>query len=364
AGVAAWLALSLLLHLRPGLLVPLREKIITGGRGSSFGYFSDWITQRTDRFLADIFIWSPQQLLPLLLLAAALAGLRWTASEHAGWRSKGAWLVALAVIGEVTLFGERWVVWSDPGRYALFPMTPESEALQAHVGREGRVTTLMHPTAHMARTPFIPNTLSAYGIAADNGYDSIVPAGMLLPGESAGDAEKLGRLGVSHLITWPGNAEVGRDWKPVWDSPSMALYENTRRMARYAGFRTTADKDLFFAGSPPETLPVRETTGKENSRLLEVPTGVRWIRLAENQASGWEFRMIPSTRWKAVGRAVDASMLLENPTSDQATSIEMRYQPPLRSWGFAISAFSLGLLIIGGIVELIRKPAVSRARDV
>jgi hypothetical protein len=353
AGAAAWTALSLLLHLKPGLLAPLREKIISEGRGSSFGYFGDWIAQRADRFLADLFIWSPQQILPLLLLAAALAGLRWKASEHAGWRSKGAWLVALAVIGEVTLFGSRWVVWSDPARHALFPATPESEALRSHAGRDGRVTTLMHPSAHMARTPFIPNTLSAYGIAADNGYDSIIPNGMLLPGEAAGDAEKLGRLGVSHLITWPGNTRVTGDWMPVWDSPSMVLYENTRKMARYAGFRTDEDKDAFFAGERPDVLAVRETSGRENSRLLEVPAGVRWIRLAENQADGWEYKITnaPSSTWQAVQRAPDASMLLPlagSPPSEP-TTVAMRYNPPLRRLGFEISAVALLLTLLAGI---------------
>jgi hypothetical protein len=353
AGAAAWTALSLLLHLKPGLLAPLREKIISEGRGSSFGYFGDWIAQRADRFLADLFIWSPQQILPLLLLAAALAGLRWTASEHAGWRSKGAWLVALAVIGEVTLFGSRWVVWSDPARHALFPATPESEALRSHAGRDGRVTTLMHPSAHMARTPFIPNTLSAYGIAADNGYDSIIPNGMMLPGEAAGDAEKLGRLGVSHLITWPGNTRVTGDWMPVWDSPSMVLYENTRKMARYAGFRTDEDKDAFFAGERPDVLAVRETSGRENSRLLEVPAGVRWIRLAENQADGWEYKITnaPSSTWQAVQRAPDASMLLPlagSPPSEP-TTVAMRYNPPLRRLGFEISAVALLLTLLAGI---------------
>jgi hypothetical protein len=206
----------------------------------------------------------------------------------------------------------------------------------------------MHPTAHMARTPFIPNTLSAYGIAADNGYDSIIPKGMLLPGESAGDAEKLGRLGVSHLITWPGNSDVSNDWKPVWDSSSMVLYENSRKMARYAGFRTDEDKDAFFAGERPDLLTVRETSGRENSRLLEVPAGTRWIRLAENQASGWEYRIVPSTTWQAVQRAPDASMLvpLAETPSDAPKTIMMRYQPPLRSLGFAISAGALLLSVM------------------
>ncbi|MBJ7424670.1 MAG: hypothetical protein JHD23_09280 [Akkermansiaceae bacterium] len=359
-GVTAWTSLSLLLYFKSDLLTQLRAKIIIEGKGSSFGYFGEWISQRTDHFLADLFIWSPQQLLPLLLFGASLAGLRWTASENTRWRNKGAWIVALAIIGEVTLFGSRWIVWSDPHQYALFPATPESEVLKSKVGHEGRVTTLMHPNAHMARTPFIPNTLSAYGIAADNGYDSIIPNGMLLPGEFSGDADKLGRLGVSHLITWPSNPKVSLDWKPVWKSSSMVLYENAKKMPRYAGFRTNEDKNAFFTGKWPSTLVVREISDKENSRLLEVPAGVRWIRLAENQADGWKFRIAPSHTWLSVDRASDSSMLIENTTFDHATSIEMRYDPPLRTIGFCVSAISLGLLIILGSREIVRASSQSQ----
>jgi hypothetical protein len=359
-GVAAWSALSLLLHYKPGLLAPLREKIITEGRGSSFGYFGEWIAQRADRFLSDLFIWSPQQLFPLLLFAAALAGLRWTASGYAGWRLKGAWLVVLMVIGEVTLFGSRWLVWSDPGRNALFPATPESEALQSHVGRDGRVTTLNDPSAHMARTPFIPNTLSAYDIAADNGYDSIIPDGMLLPGESAGDAERLGRLGVSHLITWPCNPDVESGWKPVWKSASMELYENTLGMPRYAGFRTEQDKEKFFAGESPACIKLEDQLGLENRRILDVPEGVPWIRIAENQAAGWEYRIGSSNTWVPVERERDASMVLKNPQPDQVTRIEMRYDPPLRTLGLLVSGISL-ILVIACQIVLTRSHPVGRS---
>lgn len=354
-GVIGWTALSVLLCAQPGLLDRLRAGILCKSEGSSFGFFSEWMAGRVDRFIHDLSIWSPQQLLPLLLLGAALGGLRATASLQVGWRRKGAWLVALAVIAEVSLFGSRWIVWTDPAREPLFSATPETKSLQDLVGHNGRVTTLIHPTGHMACTPFIPNTLAPYGIATICGYDSIVPNGMLLPNESAGDAGKLGRLGVSHLLTWPGNPDVPSAWMPIWASSAMALYENTLKMPRYVGFQTDADKDRFLAGGHPEAIPLEESSGNENRRLLAVPAGIRWIRVAENQDAGWEYREAPSGGWQPAGRTADASMLIGNPQPMRTSLLEMRYNPPLRRLGFILSAASLALLIIGQWMVLRRR---------
>ena len=345
----AWTSLSLLLLARPDLLFKVREKIVTEGKGSTFGYFDDWIAGRADRFIGDLFIWSPQQLLPLLMFAAALIGLYWTASNQEKLKLKGSLFVAFAVIGEVSLFGARWITWADPIRDPLYPITPETTALRDLVGKDGRITTLIHPTAHMALTPFIPNTLAAYGVATISGFDSIIPNGMIRPNESPGDAENLGRLGVSHLITWHGNPDIPDEWKPVWNSESMDLYENPKKTPRYLGFLADADKDAFFSGMRYSGLFVSEISGKENSRLLDVPANVRWIRIAENQAEGWKYRIRPTEEWLQVQRSPDASMLIPIPTSHNTARIEMRYNPPLRRMGFAVSTISLLLLIAGTI---------------
>lgn len=347
-GVLVWTGLSVVFVFQPQLATKIRDQIAAQGAGSSFGYFSDWMILRADRFVGDLLIWSPQQLYPLLLLAAALVGLRWTAARNSHWRKRGALLVTMAVVGEVTLFGSRWVVWSDPAQHPLFPETAESRALEEFVGREGRVTTLIHPTAHMAVTPFIPNILSAYGIPIIGGYDSIVPDGMILPNETPGDAGKLGRLGVSHLVTWHGNEEVPKEWKRVWRSEKMDLYQNPLAVARYAGFESTGDRDEFFEGRSNESQKLTERSGMENRREIEVPAGIAWIRVAENQAEGWKYRLAgTSETWRAVTRAADASMLIKHPQPDQAGVIEMRYDPPLRKLGWWLSGLSL--VLVGGI---------------
>jgi hypothetical protein len=232
AGMILWSGLSVLLLTQSERLDHLRARLVDMGAGSSFGYFTSWLDLRAGNFIHDLFIWSPQHLWPLGLFAVILIGLKWSASPQANRAKIGNWLVAFAVIGESCLFASRWLVWSDPAKDPFFADVPESRILQSVVGRDGRVTTLMHPTGHMAMTPFVPNTLAAYGIATIHGYDSIVPDGMLIPNESPGDAAKLGRMGVTHLITYAGNPDVPKTWRPIWHSRSMDLYANPHAVLR------------------------------------------------------------------------------------------------------------------------------------
>ena len=259
AAVVVWSAFSATLALS-GKSEILRQKLLRAGEGSSFGFYKEWIALRVDRFIGDLFIWSPQQFIPLALFVAALVGLRLTASLLENRRRWGACLLAMAVVAEVSLFSARSVVWSDLVAHPLFPPTAESDVLRKSVGRDGRVTTLNHPTAHLALTPFVPNTLSAYGVPIIGGYDSILPDGMVLPNESPDDAQELGGFGVSHLITWAGNPEVPSEWRLVWQSPKMDLYENPLRVLRYVGFGTSGEKEDFFAGESRATSSLVETS--------------------------------------------------------------------------------------------------------
>ncbi|MEK7950849.1 hypothetical protein [Luteolibacter soli] len=336
--IGAWFLLSV------GLTVthdrwagPLQAKITAMGYDSSFGHFRSWIESRADHFIGDLFIWSPQQALPLLFAILAIAGLRATASLTPRWRQAGSVMVAVAVFAEVTLFATRWIVWSDEKRYPLFPETPESQVLHKEVGSQGRVASIIHPTAHMAITPFVPNTLSAYGIATIHGYDSILPNGMSLVADRTKDPEILGRYGVTHLITFPDNPDVPAAWQPVWKSPSMQLFKNPQAVPRYVGFR---DHDALMkflqTGDRTQYIALEETLGHENSRELNVRDS-SWLRVAENYSPGWEF--LTDSNWKPVERATDGTMIL--PLGDHAAHVSMRYRPPLRSRGLAISGISL-----------------------
>ena len=172
------------------------------------------------------------------------------------------------------------------------------------------------------------------------------------------DAKSLGRFGVTHLITYPGNPAVGSDWTRIWQSPAMALYENPAPVARYMGFRSDEEKDRFFKGQTGSSgLKLEEKTQLENSREIQSPIPLRWIRISENQADGWEYRDPKSSAsWSAVKRAPDSSMLLDlGSLPAQPFTIQMRYNPPLRHLGFAVSGASLLLTLLGGFIVVRQK---------
>lgn len=358
---ALWLMGSVVMALfGKGVMTSLHDRVMEVGGGSSFGGAHDWMQMRVSHFISDLFIWSPQQWIPLALLALGLWGLGWTANKSMGRRRTGSVMLVSAMLLEVTCFATRWVTWSDPDEYPLFPVTPEVAALREYVGRDGRVTTLIHPTEHMLRTPFVPNTLSPYGIAAITGYGSVVPDGMILPNETPGDADKLGRFGVSHLVTWPGNPVVPDEWRGVWSSPSMDLYANSRALPRYVAFESDRQKDDFVAGEDDGYLLVRERGGKQNTRDLEVPPGSKWVRVAENEAAGWEYRPSGTSVWKPVIRAADASMLMEVDPKGAGMTIHMRYRPPLRSLGLKITGTSIVLVLVGTLWVVFRERGAVR----
>jgi len=359
ASVAAvlWTLVSIGLAMkREQVIALLQAKFLGALGGGAFGHFKMWMQARLEGFVNDCLIWSPQQIIPLALFAVSLAGLALTASAIDRRRLAGSGIVAAAMIAELMVFSSRWVTWSDLAKYPLFPVTPEAAALQQHVGRDGRIfTSIKAIETHMAETPFLPNTLTAYGVATIGGFDSIVKDGMISPSTVKGDARSLGRLGISHLVTCPGNEPQEAAWEKVWASATMELYRNHEAVPRYVGFKDDSAKDSFIRNEGlPRWEPLRESGGHENTRTIEVPPGTRWIRIAENQADGWMYRATGSAPdvWLPVLRAPDASMLLplENSSPDQATTVLMKYDPPLRKTGFIVSASALLLTIIGACV--------------
>jgi hypothetical protein len=368
AGIAAiaWTLGSVGLAMkRDQITAMLKAKFLGPSRGSAFGIFETWMQGRLDGFVNDCMIWSSQQAIPLGLFFVSLAALALTANANPHRRMAGSGIVAIAVLAELMVFSSRWVTWSDLAKYPLFPDIPEAAALQEHVKKDGRIfTSIKSMEGHMAETPFLPNTLTAYGVATIGGFDSIAKDGMVSPALIKGDARSLGRLGVTHLVTSPGNVPQEAAWEKVWSSDVMELYRNEESVPRYIGFKDDGAKDSFLSDKGlPRWETLKETQGLENSRTIEIPPGIRWIRIAENQASGWKYRTADSSpdSWQPVLRAPDASMLLPlaNAPTDRPATVLMEYDPPLRKAGIALSAIALLVTVVGAwIANRSRTPAL------
>lgn len=314
-----------------------KEAILARSTGSSFGYFRDWWIGRVDRFVDRLFVWNPWQLVPLATLGGALLGFWWTGATSARRRHIGAWVIVVCVVTEVSVFGSRWVTWSELADSPLYAETPAHRELAMRLEGGSRIKNLSASVGHMARTPMMANTLVPYQLPTLDGYDSIVPEGMSLPGDPDVDPVRNARMGVSHLIT-PAEVSNVAGWEMVWADQATAIHENPVKVSRYSGFSDGGSLKNYLrdCGAVPP-VPLKESLGEENRRRLLVPPMVEWVRLAENYGDGWKWRF-PGQAWQAVDRMADGSMGFDVGAGKLGPrEVVMEYQPPLRAVGWLVS---------------------------
>lgn len=315
------------------------QRILPNTRGSAFGYFQDWWAERIGRFVENLIIWNGHQGWPMLLLLLGLCGWYCHAFHESRWKKFGAAFMVVAMVAEVTLFASRWITFVEPERAPLYAVNTDVAAVMQRVGHDDRLMVAeMQGPGHMAITPFIPNTLMPYGLATIGGYDSIVPDGMNLMVDGRSDAARCAHFGVTHWVSYPGNKPTGEGWRLVWHGDGCDLYQNELALPKYLGF-TAADacRAMVETGEIKSKIALRELSQKENTRQIELQSGVTWVRIAENQASGWQYRPRgdASFAWREVSRGADRSMILDvsAPEFQRAGCVEMRYAPPLRRMG-------------------------------
>ena len=89
----------------------------------------------------------------------------------------------------------------------------------------------------------------------------------------------------------------------------------------------------------------------ENRRIIEANSEVAWIRIAENHASGWQWRSLPDGQWQDVSTSTDKCLWIPN----AGQRVEMRYHPPLQHSGRLISGICGGVVLLS-IGLAMRKP--------
>ncbi|MCK5438770.1 MAG: hypothetical protein KAI97_02445, partial [Gemmatimonadetes bacterium] len=335
-----WLLLSIASWLREAQLVAFAQNELltrmTQGEGQ-FRVFEDWMLQRAERLVHELRIWHPGQYVPLIAAFAGLFAIRLRFGRLARYAMP---LVLVAVIAELATFGVKWVSVTDSEKYPFYQETADISTLRRLVG-PGRVYVVELPD----RPGLLPMyTLTMYGVATIQQRSRIVPLNMWQEAGFGTDARTLGRLAVTHAVTYADVEIEGEGWTLQYLGDRLSVWENQFAVPKYMVL--VAGDDLFVGETSLRPSGARPIMATPNRRLVEVPAGTAAIRVAENWSEGWQFR-VEGGHWRSIRRAPDRSMIID--LSDESTSrtrIEMRYRPQRRIVGRWLSLTTVALLVL------------------
>jgi hypothetical protein len=314
---------------------------ITGGLAAGEGQFNTfhgWYLERTDGLVDYMRIWHPRQLAPWV--AAMLGFLALKLRVTRGIRT-ATWVLLPALTVELLVFASGWVTVADEPNGRIYPITPDILAVQRLVGN-GRAY-VKESEGEPELLP--PNTLTAYGVAAYENYESIIAPRMSAGGASA-DAASLGSVGVTHAITHLNDRPNGSQWELQYRGLRLLLWRNRLALPRYLGLDYVPGHWPSMAQSlPVGDDPIQVIEATDNHRVLVAPPASAAVRVAENWSDAWYAR-VGSGSWRQVERAPDQSMLIRLPPSSSSTRVEMAFRPQDQAVGWRISLGTVVFLTV------------------
>jgi hypothetical protein len=325
---------------------------IAGGQAGVFGGHREaWLIERGRNLLHEMRLWHPRQLVAVSAALLGFAALRLRARR--GVPLSAALLLGVLVV-ELGAFAGGWVTVVDPAEHPPFAETADIAALRERVG-EGRVYIVDDPAAPSL---FPPNTLSMYGVATIQAYETVNPASIWGALDFATDPATLGRVAVTHAVSRPGEV-LEEGWVPEYRGERLMLWRNEYALPRYIALREGGGGWPVRTGAggegdvvadvvnPALTLPALLVAGTQNHRLLEVPAGTELVRVAENWSEGWRYR-VEGEEWRPVEQAADRSMLLPLGPGTAPVRVELEYRPRRRVIGWWLTAGALVVTALGG----------------
>jgi hypothetical protein len=320
----------------------LQEEVlsrINQGEGV-FSAYREWLLARADLLVDYVQIWRLRHLLAVAGIGLALwaIGLR-----SKGDRSRSAVILLVGLLLELGVYTVQWVTVSDLDEYPFPPVGPEVTALVDEVG-DGRVYLVQSDGEPVL---FQPNMLSAAGVATLQAYDSIVPPNVWQSYDRREEAASLGLAGVTHAVAYADDTPPGVGWEKIREVGQISMWRNTASLPRYLALDSspnTSDVSGFAESllAEGESAVVQVVSATANRRLLDVPAGTEWIRVAENWSEGWQYRLRSDGEWTQVTKAPDQSWLIE---VDGSQAIELQYARPGRALRALSAATLVGILI-------------------
>jgi hypothetical protein len=310
--------------------------VLAEGSGGQLGGFASWFEARSARLVRELRIWHPAQLGPVVGVVLGLVALR--VRGRGELRAATAILLSALVI-ELGTLAAGWHRAVDPGRHEPYPVTADMIALQEITG-EGRVYIA---SAYDGAAPFFPpNTLAMYGVNTVQQFETVGYRGIWQRAGHSTDPVVLGSLAVTHAVA-PRGMPVEPGWTLERAGATFDIWRNPHAAPLYAGMAATSAPP--GNGDAQALVPLTLVQGTMNRRLLQIPPGTATVRVAENWAEGWEYRM-GNGGWQAAARAPDGSMLLQVGTRHAGTAtLEMRYEPAVRRVGRLVTWWAVLLTI-------------------
>jgi hypothetical protein len=349
AGVGLWLLVSVVGAMFQERLVSRLQAMVMGAVApaqlEAYPFYAEWMADRAARFVRESWIWHPRQVLAVATALAGFGAVVWRL--RAGVAPAAAVLCAVVAV-ELGASAVAWVTVAEHESETLYPVPAELALVRQRVG-DGRVHIV-----HGLPSSFLPpNTHELAGLSAIQFYETITPPGLWRVAYDDPTAADLAAVAVTHAVTRPA-ATPGDGWELEYRGERLALWRNPGALPRYqivGGARDPAAPPGAVAASPVAASPVaaRVVAATQNRRLLELPPAARGVRVRENWAPGWRYR-VAGGDWAAPAREPDGGMVLAVDPSDMAVTVELRYRPHRYGGGWITLA---ALLVWGAAAVLV-----------
>jgi hypothetical protein len=337
AAVGLWLVVSVVGAMFQDRLVSRLQAMAVGAvdpaQLEAYPFYAQWMAERATRFVRESWIWHPRQALAVAMALAGFGAVWWRV--RAGVAPAAAVLCAVVAV-ELGAFAVAWVTVAEPEADALYPVPAELALVRERVG-DGRVHIV-----HGLPSSFLPpNTHELAGLSAIQFYETITPPGLWQVAYDDPTAADLAAVAVTHAVTRPG-ASPGDGWELDHGGERLDLWRNPGAEPRYQA----------VGDAGPGRVAARVLAATQNRRLLELPPATRVVRVRENWAPGWRYR-VDDGDWASPSREADGGMLLAVASLPGPSTVELRYRPhrygggwitlaALLTWGAVVLWFAVG----------------------
>ena len=329
-----------------GLLVlrrsidPVMHRFVENGLSPDKASRHDWMLSRADAFLNALPFWSKQNLIPVLLVTLGLfAAWRLARSEK---RHHWIAVLVLCTFGELFVWSRTWITFSErpaPTKSGLlYPEQDWTRQLREEMQDDGFLWM------HGSRPDFDYlqlNSQAGIGIPSIQGYETIKPASLRLPGNiDRYEPVAFANIGVSHVLVLPcAPVPDGlTNWVETIDSPDLHLFRNPAFDSRWHAVLSDGTR-----------LPVRDLDSSVNRHIFELPAETVSVLMSEPFHPAWRNQLPPGMTATTSRRDDGGTIVAFDHPLDASTELVRSFHK--RNWLLFPQLILLTILAIISLVQ-------------